>query len=101
MVVASISLFEFWFLWVVVFCAREVPLEVLWSILGCFGWFLFGSLRLLLGLVRVPWAAFRVLGGCWGVPGRSCGFLCPSRVGSGKIREIVGGILAPFSEDFL
>ena len=39
MVVASISLFEFWFLQVVVFCVREVSLGVLWSILGCFGRF--------------------------------------------------------------
>ena len=80
-------LFEFWFLWVVVFCAREVSLEVLWRILGCFGWFFFGSLWLLLGLVRVPWAAFGVLGGCWGVPGQSCDFQCPSR---GGLRENPG-----------
>ena len=101
MVVASISLFEFWFLWVVVFCAREVSLDVLWSILGCFGWFLFGSL-FSFGSRKGP------LGSLWGSLGgvgvSLCGrvaFCVPPGVGSGKIREILGDILGPFWEDFL
>ena len=100
MVVASISLFEFWFLWVVVFCAREASLGVLWSIFGGFSVAFFGSLRFLWGLERVPWAAFGGPWGCSGVPGRSCGFLCPSRGGlrenPGNFGRYFGSILGGF-----
>ena len=94
MVVASISIFEFWFLWVIVFCAREVSLGVLWSILGCFRWF-FSVSEAPLGSREGPLGSlWGSLGAVWASLGGRVAFWLPPGVGSGKIREILGGMLA-------
>ena len=95
MFVASISLFECWFFWVVVlgsFCAREASLGssgAFWVALGGFFRFsgaLLGSCGNPLGSLRGPMG---VLGASLG--GRVAFWLAPG-AGSVKIREFLGGI---------
>ena len=102
--------------------ARWLLLRFLFLSLGSFGWSFFALGRCLLGSFGAFWAAlggfFWVseaplgsregpLGSLWGSLGGvgvSLGgrvaFCVPPGVGSGKIREILGGILAPFWKDF-